>query len=244
MTNKMSYGIAAIILGLVLLGVSIPDVIPMLKEPKDGLEMEAYELHAGDHLEMDINTAVDYIITETTTESVAGRTSSRESSRYYGVPVFVVEEDMVYVDHILLVQVSSNVFSAMDRAVDSFNAWWDDESGETEYPSEVLYHADGRLRRLSSEEKKHVAEYFEDEDYEEYCPSYVLIPFGQGVWTFFAAGAVILIIGVVLLVVGIKTRKAEKEAEARRKEQLQASGYYSVPQEGVTFNNGSVDDRL
>ena len=241
--NKISNGITAIVIGLICLGLSFQDVLAMIKTPQDGLVMEIDELHAGDHLEMDITTAYDYIISETTTETRNGKTiSSRESSRYYGVPVFYVEDDMVYIDHLLLIQVGASDFSAMDRAVDRFDAWWDDESGETEYPQEVLYHANGRLKPLSSEDKRYVAEYFETSDYEDICPSYVLVPLRNSVWVFFGIGAGALVLGIVLVVLAVKANKREKEEEARRREQMQASGYYDTQQQNITFNNGPMDN--
>lgn len=243
--KKWSYGIVAILIGVICLMLSVPNVLVMLKAPKDGLVMEIDELHSGDHLEMDITVAYDYMISETTTETQNGKAvSSRESSRYYGIPVFAVEDDMAYIDHLLLVKVNSSEFETLERAVERFDAWWDDETGETEFPSEVLYHANGKLQPLDSEDKSILAEYFETSDYEDICPAYVLIPMRNGVWVFFGIGAAALVIGIVLVVLGVKANRRQKEEEARRREQMQASGYYNTSQSGITFNNGPVDENL
>ncbi|MCR5800831.1 MAG: hypothetical protein K6G57_00685 [Lachnospiraceae bacterium] len=235
---KLKVALASLVLGIVLLASGLPDLIPMLKAPIDASVTEPTALRKGDHVMMEVNVCYDYLITETTTTEKNGKVqSTKESSRYYAVPVFAVDDQGAYINHLVVVKAPSKDFAAFDKAIERFDEWWDDETGEVAYPEEILVTVDGVLKNMSDKERGFVKQYFDDPDFESYCPAYVLYPKSKGTLIgLTAVGAAILIFGIAYSVVGIGASKKEKAAKAQRAAQAAATGYYNAPQD-ATFNN-------
>ena len=225
---KIEYGLVAIVLSIVVLVMSAGDAIGFMKTPiKLETPDQVRSLKEGDHVTFDVKMVCDCLISQTTTTTKNGKVeSSKESARYYVIP-FV---DFTTIDEYdLTVKVPSDLFDKAEAGYKAFEALYYDGK----QPTEVLFTVDGLIKAMNDEEKKYVSS-----EYDNYMAKiYVNDSKKSSSLIMAGLGLLFLVVGIVLIILFILSKKKEKERLA----ELQASNpnYYQAPQ-NVSFNNGAA----
>ena len=199
-TRLWVLGIGLIVIGL---GVTVYGLIITIsmKQPAVDLYNTDWEsLRAFRHVEVDMDFLMDYfMVTER---------DGKETSRVYALPDLAQHEDgMVYMDHYMGVVATSDKFERYDAIADASLEWWGDETGEVEFPSDVV-HMDGYLRKMSSNEKKYIKQLlkevgYSDDEISQYVTPYVLMTNGSNMFGIALAGLAVAALGAVFTVFAV-----------------------------------------
>ena len=118
MNRKFQYGLATIIIAIIVLFIMGKDAVSLLKEPvklNDIMDYDKVEkLKAGDHVIVDVKMSYGAEIGVYTTKNGV---KQGESSRYYIVPYFDSTGEYEYW---LIIDVAKKDFAKMDRAIDVY----------------------------------------------------------------------------------------------------------------------------
>ena len=224
MNRKFQYGLATIIIAIIVLFVMGKDAVSLLKEPvklNDIMDYDKVEkLKAGDHVIVDVKMSYGAEIGVYTTKNGV---KQGESSRYYIVPYFDSTGEYEYW---LIIDVAKKDFAKMDRAYDVYEKLY---NYEIDWPSETIVTFEGVMEKFSKDEEKYMGDYVK----EGYASKIVFHSKVKGFSIGVSVAAIVaIIIGVLLTVSGIKQGKAT----SANNKALAASNYYTAPT-NVSFNN-------
>ena len=224
MNRKFQYGLATIIIAIIVLFIMGKDAVSLLKEPvklNDIMDYDkAEKLKAGDHVIVDVKMSYGAEIGVYTTKNGV---KQGESSRYYLVPYFDSTGEYEYW---LIIDVAKKDFAKMDRAIDVYEKLY---NYEIDWPSETIVTFEGVMEKFSKDEEKYMGDYVK----EGYASNIVFHSKVKGFSIGVSVAAIVaIIIGVLLTVSGIKQGKAT----SANNKALAASNYYTAPT-NVSFNN-------
>ena len=224
MNRKFQYGLATIIIAIIVLFIMGKDAVSLLKEPvklNDIMDYDKVEkLKAGDHVIVDVKMSYGAEIGVYTTKNGV---KQGESSRYYIVPYFDSTGEYEYW---LIIDVAKKDFAKMDRAIDVYEKLY---NYEIDWPSETIVTFEGVMEKFSKDEEKYMGDYVK----EGYASKIVFHSKVKGFSIGVSVAAIVaIIIGVLLTVSGIKQGKVT----SANNKALAASNYYTAPT-NVSFNN-------
>lgn len=140
------------------------DVIAHFKTPIDLNQVQQVnDLKKLDHVTMDVTASLGSAVVEISTQKnkyTGKEISSRESGRFYLVPVLKEDEEGAWIDSVYMIKARYGDFAAFEKATDGFFNWVDDENAE--YPTEVVYSLDGRVKPMSQQHDDYLTEYLEE----------------------------------------------------------------------------------
>ncbi|MBR6476490.1 MAG: hypothetical protein IKS98_13745 [Lachnospiraceae bacterium] len=224
MNRKFQYGLATIIIAIIVLFVMGKDAVSLLKEPVelDGiLDIDKVKnLKAGDHVILKVKLNEGEIASVYTTKNGVNQ---GDSSRYYVIPFF---DDTLENFYGLLVNVAKKDFNKMDNAYAVTEQFY---NGEIEWPTQTFATFEGVMEKFSKDEEKYMGNYADAGYYDSIVLHSKVKGFSIGVSV---AAIVAIIIGVLLTVSGIKQGKVT----SANNKALAASNYYTAPT-NVSFNN-------
>ena len=224
MNRKFQYGLATIIIAIIVLFIMGKDAVSLLKAPielDDIMDVDKVKkLKAGDHVILKVKLTFGAEIGVYTTKNGV---KQGESSRYYIIPFYgETEAD----DYCMLVDVAKKDFDKMEQAYDATEKFY---NGEIEWPTQTFVTFEGVMEKFSKDEEKYMGDYVD----EGYCDSIVLHSKVKGFSIGVSVAAIVaIIIGILLTVSGIKQGKAT----SANNKALAASNYYTAPT-NVSFNN-------
>lgn len=224
MNRKFQYGLATIIIAIIVLFIMGKDAVSLLKAPielDDIMDVDKVKkLKAGDHVILKVKLTFGAEIGVYTTKNGV---KQGESSRYYIIPFYgETEAD----DYCMLVDVAKKDFDKMEQAYDATEKFY---NGEIEWPTQTFVTFEGVMEKFSKDEEKYMGDYVD----EGYCDSIVLHSKVKGFSIGVSVAAIVaIIIGLLLTVSGIKQGKAT----SANNKALAASNYYTAPT-NVSFNN-------
>ena len=150
--------------GGVCLWMSAADFINMSKEPVNMKDVDWGTLKAGDHVNIEVDSAWVCLYSETTTESTYGITTNEyESARGYIIPnLYQDNQGYCYLDYFIGLRLgNSGDYATMDRILQETDDWFYDTTGTVNYGMTTLY-VDGTLEKMDKEEKELAMEYLVD----------------------------------------------------------------------------------
>ena len=241
--TKLSFSLTIIFIGVILLIDGLHYVHIIKKAPVDIMSTDIGAIKKNMHVTMDVNFVWDEIISETTSYTTLGITTSKqESARYYAIPYLYTMEDegkknvAPYTDYFILLKADSLYFDEMDALIaqtyEWYEAWLDAYNNGKPLPAppKKEISIDGYIKKLSEKESSVVRDYLRMAKYEtdadhpsldDYYSPYYIVPIGN---PSFYYGTVR--VGVALLAIGIAF--LAYEIYLHRKKQSKASTYAQI----------------
>lgn len=203
MRRLLTGGIAFMLIGVVLFGVNVKNVILTLKPGVDLYELEDWSaLENGAHISTDVDFIFDYYMYE--------EDNGRQTKRNYMIPSFTIEGEDIYMDKYISVQVGAARFGDYDPIVADSQAWWGYETEE--FPTETVT-VEGYLRKLKNDEKGFLEDYLgsmgmEQSEMDHAIVPYVIVPFdSSSAKAGFIGSGVLFLVGAILTGIYILIRR-------------------------------------
>ena len=175
--NKSTFvGTAVLIFGICVLVAGIKEFIYIHQPAVDIYETTDWTvLENGTH----IRTDLDYI--ETFFYYRINKKTGEEAARAYLVPNLVFTDEGVYIEEYIGVMVKADEgFEPYNTAVQNSSKWWNDYTGEVEFPRPTIQ-VDGYLRKMKEAEYKSLVQYISymwgvsEQEAKEYICPYMII---------------------------------------------------------------------
>lgn len=175
--NKLTIvGAAALILGICLAVAGVKELIYINNPAVNIYETTDWSvLENGTH----ITTELDYI--ETFFYHRYNKKTGEVAARAYLVPNLVFTQEGVYIEEYMGVMVkAADGFESYDAAVQNSMKWWNDYTGEVDFPRPTIK-IDGYLRKMKEAEYESLVKYISymwnvsEQEAKEYICPYMII---------------------------------------------------------------------
>lgn len=198
-------GTAVLILGICLLVAGIKEWTYMNRPAIDIYETTDWSvLEKGTH----VCTKLDYV--DTFFYHRYNNKTGEVAARAYLVPNLIFTEEGVYIEEYIGVMVKAEEgFGAYDTAVQNSMKWWNDYTGEVEFPQPTIQ-VDGYLRKMKDVEYESLVKYIsymwgvsEQEAKEYICPYMIINCNDKQTREGILGAGIIVVLGLVTVLIGI-----------------------------------------